>query len=436
MPPTALFWLVALLLVAATVTALVWPLLRARASRTVESEDAATTNVYRDQKRQLDAELAAGAITREERDAGLAELAQRLGAELDVKAPPATPSSTRPSYIAALVLAAALPVTALALYAVFGNPAALRSTASPDARTPMSHEQIDAMVDSLAKRMRERPEDPTGWRLLARAYSAMGRYQDSVAAFAEAARRGPEDAALLADWADALAMQQKSLQGEPARLIARALTLDPNHPKALSLSASVAFDRKDYDSAIAEWRKLQAQFPQGSDEAREVATMIAEADAAKRGTPPPTVTANAAPAGGAAQPGSAAQAAAAAPQPERSAQSAASAISGSVSLDPKLRERAAADDTLFIYARAASGPRMPLAIVRATAGELPRPFKLDDSMAMSPAARLSGASEVIVEARISKSGNATPSPGDLLGRSSAIKPGANGVTIVIDDVVR
>jgi cytochrome c-type biogenesis protein CcmH len=443
MPPTALFWLVALLLVAATVTALVWPLLRARSPRAVESEDAATTNVYRDQKRQLDAELAAGAITREERDAGLAELAQRLGAELDVKAAPASPSSTRPSYIAALVLAAALPVTALALYAAFGNPGLLRSAASPDARTPMSHEQIDAMVDSLAKRMKERPEDPTGWRLLARAYSAMGRYQDSVTAFAEAARRGPEDAALLADWADALAMQQKSLQGEPSRLIARALTLDPNHPKSLSLAASVAFDRKDYDTAIAEWRKLQAQFAPGSDEAREVTAMIAEADAAKRGAPPPTTTANAAPAGGAAQAGGGASAGVTM-SPERTSpstgatvpQSGASAISGSVSLDPKLRERAAASDTLFIYARAASGPRMPLAIVRATAGELPRPFKLDDSMAMSPAARLSGASEVIVEARISKSGNATPSPGDLLGRSSAIKPGANGVTVVIDDVVR
>ena len=431
MPPTALFWLVALLLVAATVTALVWPLLRARSPRAVESEDAATTNVYRDQKRQLDAELAAGAITREERDAGLAELAQRLGAELDVKAPPATPPSTRPAYIAALVLAAALPVTALALYAVYGNPGLLRTAASPDARAPMSHEQIDAMVDSLAKRMKERPEDPTGWRLLARAYSSMGRYQEAVAAFAESARRGPEDAALLADWADALAMQQKSLQGEPARLIARALTLDPNHPKSLSLSASVAFDRKDYDTAIAEWRRLQAQFAPGSDEAREVAAMIAEAEVAKRGAPPPIATANA-PQAGAAVP----SAGAAAPQPERSASSAASAISGSVSLDPKLRERAAANDTLFIYARAANGPRMPLAIERATAGELPRAFKLDDSMAMSPAARLSGASEVIVEARISKSGNATPSPGDLLGKSSAIKPGANGVSIVIDDVVR
>jgi cytochrome c-type biogenesis protein CcmH len=79
---------------------------------------------------------------------------------------------------------------------------------------------------------------------------------------------------------------------------------------------------------------------------------------------------------------------------------------------------------------------MPLAVLRTTAGELPRNFKLDDSMAMAPAARLSGASEVVVEARISKTGSATPSPGDLQGDSGVVKPGAHDVSIVIDQIVR
>ena len=183
MLPVPIFWLVALLLVAATVAALVWPLLRARARLSVEREDIATTDIYRDQKRQLDAELAAGAISPEERDAGLDELATRLGAELDTMAAPAVDrSSTRSSYVAALVLAAALPVTALMLYAAFGNPGAMRLVAPANERAPMSHDQVVAMVESLATRMKEHPEDPTGWRLLARAYSAMGRYPESVAA--------------------------------------------------------------------------------------------------------------------------------------------------------------------------------------------------------------------------------------------------------------
>jgi cytochrome c-type biogenesis protein CcmH len=118
------------------------------------------------------------------------------------------------------------------------------------------------------------------------------------------------------------------------------------------------------------------------------------------------------------------------------ANSAETAIAGRVSLDPKLRDRVAANDALFIFARAANGPRMPLAVLRTTAGELPRNFTLDDSMAMAPAARLSGASEVVVEARISKTGSATPSPGDLQGDSGVVKPGAHDVSIVIDQIVR
>lgn len=408
MPSVALFWLVAIALCAATVAALVWPLLRARGPRSDASEDSATTGVYRDQKRQLDAELAAGAITAEEHDIALRELSGRLAQELQAVEHAAAPASpARSAYVAALVVAAALPVTALALYAAFGNPEAMRVTAGADASAPMSHEQIESMVERLAVRMKEQPDDPTGWRLLARAYSAMGRYDDAVAAFTQAAIRGTEDAALLADWADALAMKNQSLQGEPSRLVARALALDPNHPKALALAASAAMDRRDYDAAIAQWKKLKGQFPQDSAEVKEIDAMIAEAGAAKSGT---SATAS-------------------------SATDAAAAITGSVSLDPKLRGRAAASDTLFIYARAAQGPRMPLAIVRTTAGEWPRTFRLDDSMAMTPATKLSSANEVVVEARVSKTGNATPSPGDLQGTSAAVKPGARDVSIVINDVV-
>jgi cytochrome c-type biogenesis protein CcmH len=410
MPSAALFWLVAVALVAATVAALVWPLLRARTPLGEKSEDSATTDVYRDQRRQLDAELAAGAITAEERDIALRELSGRLAHELQSRKQAAAPAPpARSAYVAALVVAAALPVTALALYAAFGNPDAMRVAAGTDARAPTSHEEIESMVGRLAARMKEQPDDPAGWRLLARAYTAMGRYDDAVAAFTQAAMRGTEDAALLADWADALAMKNQSLQGEPSRLVARALALDPNHAKALALAASAAMDRHDYDAAIAQWKKLKVQFPQDGAEAKEVDAMIAEAGAAQRGAPP---AANAAASG----PGG-------------------TVAGASVSLDPKLSGRATPSDTLFIYARAVQGSRMPLAIVRTTAGEWPRAFRLDDSMGMTPAAKLSNANEVVVEARVSKTGNATPSPGDLLGSSAAVKPGARDVLIVINDVV-
>ena len=428
MPSVPLFWLVALVLVAATVAALVWPLLRGRATRSPEVDDSAATEVYRDQKRQLDQELAAGAITRAERDAQLDELTARLGAELAAAAAtaPAAQVSPRTPYAAALILVATIPASALLLYVVFGHPDALRGATQADERAPMSHEQIAAMVDKLAARMKEQPEDPKGWQLLARAYSAMGRFKDANAAFAEAAKRSPEDPALLADWADALAMLNQSLQGEPSRLIARALELDPNHPKALALSASAAFDRKDYATAIAQWRRLKMQFAPDSAETKEIDATIAEAEAAQRGAP----AASGAPPAPAPASADAAVGTGTAPSIE------ASAITGRVALDPKLADRVAPGDALFIFARAVNGPRMPLAVIRTTAGDLPRAFRLDDSMAMAPIARLSGATEVVVEARISKSGSATPSPGDLRGTSATVKPGARDLLIVINDVVR
>jgi cytochrome c-type biogenesis protein CcmH len=437
MPSAALFWLVAVALVAATVAALVWPLLRARTPLGEASEDSATTDVYRDQRRQLDAELAAGAITAEERDIALRELSGRLAHELQSRKQAAAPAPpARSAYVAALVVAAALPVTALALYAAFGNPDAMRVAAGTDARAPTSHEEIESMVGRLATRMKEQPDDPAGWRLLARAYTAMGRYDDAVAAFTQAAMRGTEDAALLADWADALAMKNQSLQGEPSRLVARALALDPNHAKALALAASAAMDRHDYDAAIAQWKKLKVQFPQDGAEAKEVDAMIAEAGAAQRGAPPAANAAASGPGGTVAgASGTTAGASEPAPKAAAGATDAAATITGSVSLDPKLSGRATPSDTLFIYARAVQGSRMPLAIVRTTAGEWPRAFRLDDSMGMTPAAKLSNANEVVVEARVSKTGNATPSPGDLLGSSAAVKPGARDVLIVINDVV-
>lgn len=420
MPSPSLFWLVALLLAAGSVIAIVWPLLRARAPATANDDNAAT-DIYRDQKRQLDDELAAGAITRAERDAQLDELTTRLGAELASPAAPASAGSPRTSYVSALILVAAIPATALALYATYGSPGSLVASAAPAAHAGMTQEQVVAMVDKLAARMKEHPEDPAGWKLLARADAALGRFPEAVAAFREAAARGPVDASLFADWADALAMANRSLEGEPTALIARALALDPNHPKALSLAATAALERKDYDAAIDDWRKLRAQLPPGSGDAKEIDAMIAEADAARHGAPTSAASASA---------GSPAA------QAQNTPPNAASAITGRVTIDPKLQERVAANDTLFIFARAVNGPRMPLAVERTKAGAFPHAFRLDDSMAMAPGAALSNAGDVIVEARISKSGNATPSAGDLEGRSGVVKPGAHDVAIAIDNVVR
>jgi cytochrome c-type biogenesis protein CcmH len=126
-----------------------------------------------------------------------------------------------------------------------------------------------------------------------------------------------------------------------------------------------------------------------------------------------------------------------APPPAGAAASAAAAqVAGSVSLAPALKDRVSPEDTVFIFARAAEGPRVPLAILRKRVADLPLAFTLDDSLAMSPAARLSGAARVIVGARVSKSGNAMAQPGDLQGLSAPVPVGTNDLRIEIADVVR
>jgi cytochrome c-type biogenesis protein CcmH len=101
-----------------------------------------------------------------------------------------------------------------------------------------------------------------------------------------------------------------------------------------------------------------------------------------------------------------------------------------------MAKQANPDDTVFVFARPAEGSRMPLAILRKQVKDLPLQFTLDDSMAMSPANALSGASKVIVGARISRSGNAMPQPGDLTGQTATVNVGASGLQIEIKDAVK
>jgi cytochrome c-type biogenesis protein CcmH len=271
-------------------------------------------------------------------------------------------------------------------------------------------EQVNTMVNQLAERLKAQPDDAEGWQMLGRSYVALGRHAEAVDALGRASKLRPEDATLMVDHAFAMAMaQQRSFAGEPAKLIARALALEPKNPKVLALAGTSAFDHKDFPMAVKLWEQLAQIEPPGSPLGEQIQASIAQARQLA-GMPP----ANAVPRAAAATP---------------------TQLSGTVSLAPALKGRVGPDDTLYVFARAASGPRMPLAILKLRAKDLPLPFKLDDSMAMSPAAKLSGASQVVVGARISKTGDATPQPGDLQGLTQAVAVGSSGIKLEINEEV-
>jgi len=414
MPTSTTFWALALALVLATLAALVVPLLRSRARREGPAPDDAAAAVYRDQKRQIDADFAAGAIGEEERAAAEAEIVARLGAELSAAPQPDAAAAGRAPWIVAIAIVAIVPAAALVAYLAVGNPQALDAGA---ARKRMTEPEVVSMVERLAQRMKEDPSDPQGWLLLGRSWSALQRYRESADAYAEAVKRMPGNADALADWADAFAMAQgRKLAGKPTEIIGQALAADPTHPKSLALAASAAMERGDDKAAVRYWQALLAVVPPGSEDAQGIAATIAQLG----GTPSPAPLTSAA-----ARPS---------PQPSAAAP-AASRITGRVEIAPALASRIPPDATLFVYARAAQGSRMPLAILRRTARELPLEFALDDSMAMAPGATISNAREVVVEARVSASGSATAASGDLSGVSAAVAPGASGLRITIDRVV-
>lgn len=420
------FWSIAALLVAVTLASLLWPLLRARHVAAAPDADTAAIAVYRDQKQVLDAECADGVITPDERDAAVAELARRLGDEL------ALPTSAtaggrgqRRGWLVALALLLLIPSAAMVLYARLGNPEAAAVVAANDASNAheMSESQIAAMVANLAQRLKAHPDEAEGWVLLARSYAALGRFPDAADAYAHADALVPDNPELLADYADALAMAQgKRLAGKPTEIVRRALTIDPQQKKALALAATAALEARDLDGALSYWRQLLAQFPQGSEDARQIDAIVAEIESARRDPGVAGVTAK--------HPQRADQAVAAPPLAAGGA-----AIAGRIDITPALAAKVALTDTVFIFARAVDGPRMPLAVLRVAARELPKDFRLDDSMSMAAGAKLSSAAAVIVEARISKSGNALPQPGDLSGKSALVRPGATGVKVTIDQVV-
>jgi cytochrome c-type biogenesis protein CcmH len=213
-------------------------------------------------------------------------------------------------------------------------------------------------------------------------------------------------------------LQGRKLDGKPEQLINKALAIDPNHVKALMLAGTVAFDRKEFVQAAQYWERASANLPaDGEAEVKqELLAGIAEAKSLATGKP---VTANLA--GNQAKPST--------QEAQRMA------ISGTVRLAPNLAKKSAPSDTLFVFARDVNGPPMPVSIVRATKQDLPFTFRLDDSTSPMPSRKLSDVGNVVIVARLSKSGQAMPQPGDLQGQSQPVKPGASKISIVIDQEI-
>jgi cytochrome c-type biogenesis protein CcmH len=289
---------------------------------------------------------------------------------------------------------------------------AISSSPAASAAHPLRTEQVENAVAQMRDRVKNNPKDSTAWAMLAHSYDMLGRHSDAVAAYSKLIELAPNDPQVLVDAADSMALARgRRFDGEPMKLIQRALSIDPKNLKALSLAGTEAFDRRDFVQAIAYWQRARALVTEPAL-ARELDDRIAEARAL------PSHAASATDAS-----------AQAAPNPS-------GFVAGRIELSKSLAARVAPGDVLFVFARPVDGSRMPVALMRRQASELPLEFRLDDSMAMVPQSRLSGQPRVVVGARISKQADAMPKPGDLEGYSPAVPVGARDVQVEISKVVK
>ena len=410
------FWIVAALFVLGALLLMLPPLLRGTPGGDIGSRGA-NLAVHRDQLQEAERDLANDLITPERFEQTRAEIERRVLEDF-VAAETGAPT-VGPVRGSAIALALLITLGSVLTYLALGNPQAAApqlariAPAAAEGRHSVTPEQIQTRITALAERLKANPNDFEGWLILGRSYTALGRYRDAAIALRRANDLTPGNASLLADLADIVGMVQgKRLAGEPARLIQQALDIDPRHIKALALAGSVAFEAEDYASARRYWDSLVAVLPPNSPMLLSVRGSLAQATSLDDSATPSAATAPAATTTVAAAPAQ---------------------LTGTVLLSAALAAGVGPGDTLFVFARAAEGPRVPLAIVRRQAS-LPFAFTLDDSMAMSPQLRLSGVARVVVGARISKSGNATPQPGDMLGQSAVVGSGAKGVQVLIDRV--
>ncbi|GAO36516.1 cytochrome C biogenesis protein [Sulfuricella sp. T08] len=422
----SLFWALFLLFIAVALAFVLPPLLRrdvrpGRMNQVDRKE--ANVAIYYDQLAELKADLDSGDLDAAQYEDARREIEKRLSEDVPLEsAPVATVQAGRwPGF----VLAGAIPVLAIALYVSLGNPEALLTsrTEAPAAVAEQGQHDAAPMIAALEAKLKAKPDDAAGWYMLARSYASIGKFDESARAFEKAAALLPDDARLLADYADALAMAQgQSLQGKPLELINKALKLNPNDEKTLNLAASAAYQSKDFAQAAAYWRRLLKLIPPEADIVKDITAAIEEADklAGSLGGLDNLSQLN--------EKGSAGEKT---EQPQQGA----AAISGMVTVSKELIAKLSPADKVFIFAQAPQGPKMPIASLKLDSKQLPYHFTLDDSVSMSPSDKLSNHAEVMISARVSKSGQPMAQSGDLQGKIGPVKLGQQGVAIVIDTVV-
>jgi cytochrome c-type biogenesis protein CcmH len=302
------------------------------------------------------------------------------------------------------MLAILLPTASLLLYGMLGETHALQK-AELQTNEVKAAENVSQMISKLEQRLAENPADAEGWKMLGRSYSFLQQYQKAADVYAQLYRLQPEDTEIILQYANNLAMARNGrMVGEPATLITKVLQRQPENPNALWLMGMAKVEEGNYGEAKQNWQKLLSILPADSESLLQVQQMLAALDVeqAKQQSAGPSVE-----------------------------------INVQVDIDPVLKANLSPTSTVFIYAQAVNGPKMPLAIVRKQAADLPVKTVLNDGVAMQGSSKLGEHQQLRIVARVSPSGQAMSQPGDLIGSVEIMQPFADQlVTVLINQEIK
>ena len=415
MNPVSQFVAIALALTFSVVGVLLWAMLRKPKPGRTEAPDEDNARIYREELQELQDAVQSGAIVPADFERARQDLSIRVVQDIPETAEAAASASagnSQRAVVSAVLLALVFPLLGAFVYLTLGDPMAV---AEPSLAAHAGNDgapDFAAMAEELKTKLQANPKDTQSWVLLGRTYRNQNQYDAAIDAYNRAVALDADDR-LAIERAEVIAAKNGGqFAGEPWDVIRKILAKNPQHANALLLAGSASFSEGQFKQALAYWSTLRSQLADGGQEAVAVDNAL-RAAAEKAGV----------------------ELGAQAKKPNPLA-NAASSISGRVTISDSIKAQANPTDVVFIYAHAEQGSPMPLAIMRTTVQALPLDFNLDDSMAMRPDAKLSGQSHVTVKARISKSGQAIPQPGDFIGTLPHVSVGAKQVKLTISEVLK
>ncbi|MCU7893332.1 MAG: c-type cytochrome biogenesis protein CcmI [Candidatus Thiodiazotropha sp. (ex Ustalcina ferruginea)] len=426
-----LFWIITAGLIVLAMAFVALPLLRKHIESGVTTDEL-NLSVFKQQLAELDSDLETGILEQNRYDAARKDLEKELLTDI------ASEQKTTETAVSGRIMALSallIPLVAIFLYQTIGSPEIIQrlaeqpngmpTKASPQQSQPGNTQNLPPMeelVKHLAAKLQEQPDNQEGWVMLGRSYMAMNNSSAAINAYERAIQLNDQNVALLLAYSEAIASTNgNDFSGRAAPMIDKAYQLEPNNPNVLWISGILAYQRSEFKSAIERWEALKVMLQPQSAELESVNDALDDVRSklglAPDETPLPNIVQ------------------AKKPASSKPVASSSKSLQVEISLSPELQAKAKPGDLVFVYAKALSGPPMPLAAVRKKVSDLPLSIKLDDSMAMMPQMKLSGFPEVVVGARISLSGNPTAQSGDLEGEIKPVSPGqSETVRVVINSV--